>query len=165
MAPPTKTCTKCSTTKPTTDFSKDVSRKDGLTCRCKSCDSVAKRKWNAENKEHKTEYDRAWKAAHPNEVKAHSRKHYAENTEYHAAYNARRRVEHPDRLKANSAVSNAIRNATLTRPSECSACSKSCKPEGHHTSYDKRFHLDVVWLCRSCHKRLHAELKKHEVTI
>lgn len=42
----------------------------------------------------------------------------------------------------------------MQRPSRCLDCGKDCTPDGHHPDYTKpRF---VLWLCKSCHRRLHA---------
>jgi hypothetical protein len=40
----------------------------------------------------------------------------------------------------------------------CTDCQKEVETEGHHEDYDKP--LDLVWLCRPCHKRRHAKHKK-----
>lgn len=44
------------------------------------------------------------------------------------------------------------------RPSNCSKCGKPHpKVHGHHSDYSKP--LDVIWLCPSCHMKLHRELR------
>lgn len=59
----------------------------------------------------------------------------------------------PTKAKAYRTVTNAIRDEKLIRPSQCSDCGSTCKPEAHHEDYTKP--LDVTWLCRSCHCKLH----------
>jgi hypothetical protein len=59
-------------------------------------------------------------------------------------------------LNAKAAVNRAIRKGVLVRPSTCSRCGSMDRIEGHHEDYAKP--LDVVWLCRLCHRRHHAEM-------
>ena len=49
-------------------------------------------------------------------------------------------------------VSKAIKEGTLVRPKQCSACGKVGPVEGHHEDYDKP--LEVIWLCSPCHRKL-----------
>lgn len=58
---------------------------------------------------------------------------------------------------AHNAVPRAIKRGILIRPNNCYKCGLKCKPEGHHADYHKK--LDVVWLCKRCHKFLHANSK------
>ena len=61
------------------------------------------------------------------------------------------------RHRAWHLVALALKSGELVRPSTCSRCGKGGVIEGHHTLYEKP--LEVVWLCRSCHRRLHRELR------
>lgn len=51
-----KRCSKCKQNKPIADFSKDVSRKDGLCNNCKQC----RQEINKKNKEYKNHVSRIW---------------------------------------------------------------------------------------------------------
>lgn len=54
------------------------------------------------------------------------------------------------------AVQKALRAGTLTRPLDCAWCGRRHERiEGHHPDYARP--LMVVWLCRPCHLRHHAE--------
>jgi hypothetical protein len=57
------------------------------------------------------------------------------------------------RARANQALSNAIRDRRVVRAEACWHCGSKDRIEGHHVSYDMP--LDVVWLCRSCHCKIH----------
>jgi len=49
---------------------------------------------------------------------------------------------------------NALRLGIIVRPDVCSQCgAKGERIEGHHTDYSKP--LDVIWLCFSCHRKVH----------
>jgi hypothetical protein len=57
----------------------------------------------------------------------------------------------------------AIRDGLLTRPDACEWCGKECHLDAHHLSYDKPdSHLDVEWICPSCHAHHHQP--KHKQT-
>jgi len=53
---------------------------------------------------------------------------------------------------ARQVLNIAIQKGTVVRPPSCQACGAP-EPEGHHQDYGKP--LEVEWLCRSCHDRLH----------
>lgn len=100
-------------------------------------------------------------------VKQRVKKHRINNIDAHRKYDRQRnkqpkRQQHlvelrasvtPKQRKANTAVGNAIRDGRLVRPSFCSNCNVECIPDGHHFDYDKP--LEVWWLCRSCHIKVH----------
>lgn len=56
--------------------------------------------------------------------------------------------------KAKDIVNSEINKGNMKRPLYCSKCKDhSLKIEGHHEDYDKP--LEVIWLCRKCHKLEH----------
>jgi len=61
---------------------------------------------------------------------------------------------YPERVKCRQLVTNALSSGKLKRPSTCSSCGGKCKPHAHHDDYSKP--LDVDWLCRHCHRKLHG---------
>jgi hypothetical protein len=93
----------------------------------------------SENLERINEYDRA--------------RARAPQRQAHLAELQQRSRTDPVRSKAWKITSNAIRDGRLIRPNQCSECQKDCKPEAHHSDY--ALPLQVEWLCRSCHCRLH----------
>lgn len=92
------------------------------------------------------EYQRRWRAAHPERVRAHAE-----------AYKRR----HRDRLRARWAVAEAIRSGRLVRPEVCEECGTApgtddlgrSLVEAHHPDPLRR--LLVRWLCRPCHQAAH----------
>lgn len=66
--------------------------------------------------------------------------------------------------KAAGAVNQALATGQLVRPPRCSSCGEvprfGSRVHAHHESYAPEHRLDVVWLCPSCHKRRHIELRK-----
>jgi hypothetical protein len=57
------------------------------------------------------------------------------------------------RERARYAARKAIDDGVLIKPDRCSACQSGGWIEGHHPDYSKP--LDVLWLCRRCHKQFH----------
>ena len=59
---------------------------------------------------------------------------------------------------ARAAVRRALRSGELVRES-CRFCGAVHNIDAHHEDYSNP--LEVWWLCRSCHKRRHAELNEY----
>ena len=59
----TKICSKCGMELPTSEFSKDKSKKDGLFCWCKECKKQHNKQWRANNQD----YDKQYYAEHKEE--------------------------------------------------------------------------------------------------
>jgi len=47
----------------------------------------------------------------------------------------------------------SLKKGIITRPSICELCHSCGRIIGHHEDYNKP--LDVLWLCDSCHKKVH----------
>ena len=87
-----KTCSKCKTEKPRSEFSKHLQNKDGLDCYCRACKSITHKlyrasslrkadterlkAWRAANKDRCNKNRKAWYAANPDAVRiqAHNRR-------------------------------------------------------------------------------------------
>lgn len=95
-----KTCTKCGTTRPVTDFNKHARRKDGLQSQCKSCIAERMAAYYTANRERHAERMAAYREANRERL-----------AEYQAAYNAanreRRAEQHAAWQKANPDKCNA----------------------------------------------------------
>jgi len=61
------------------------------------------------------------------------------------------------KIKARQQVSDAVRKGKLMRGS-CTVCGSYKNIDGHHEDYSKP--LDIVWLCKPCHKARHKQLKE-----
>jgi hypothetical protein len=148
----------CGKVRPLEDYYKSSKCSDGYKGTCKECHNEACRAWCRRNPEKSASYKRKYSAANPEKVAASTRKHWEENREKISARNRKWRQENPEKHKAYIAVNNATRRGKLV-PQPCEHCgAENYKTEGHHPDYSKP--LDVVWLCRPCHKQLHVELKK-----
>lgn len=74
-----KTCTKCSETKPLEAFNRDRHAKDGRCSQCKACTAERRRAWYVANREYKAELDRAYYAANKERVNERNRSYHAAN--------------------------------------------------------------------------------------
>lgn len=61
----TKRCIVCSEEKPTTDFSKQAARKDGLRRQCKACDAISRADYYQRNAEKRRAAAAEWKKKNP----------------------------------------------------------------------------------------------------
>ncbi len=122
-----KTCTKCKIEKELSEFCRDRSQKDGLHYRCRDCC----RKYQLEYRKTKS------------------------CKEAHQKSSRKQRQLCPEKEKAQNAVSNAIRDGKLIRPSVCESCPYEGFIEAHHEDYNKP--LDVCWLCKKCHIKIHRK--------
>ena len=135
-----KICNKCGAEKEIVDFVKDHRIKSGLGGWCKDC--ARQHQQSAKCKKAHKEAQRKYKQ---------SKKGRATQQRKDVKY----RVAYPEKIKARHVVSHAIRDGKLKRPSICEFCKEKRFVHGHHEDYSKP--LDVVWLCRECHKELHRK--------
>ena len=138
----TKTCFKCSKTKPLSEFYKHSAMADGHLGKCKECTKtdvkgnygVRRRKYAA--------YER-------------TREQTPERKAKKRIYQKRHRAKHPDRDAARQAVNRGVRNKTVKKL-PCCYCGNP-KSQAHHHDYSKP--LDVRWVCFKCHRE-----KEHDQT-
>lgn len=129
----TKTCKTCGEEKPLSAFYKHPQMADGHLNSCKACRRAYALRHQRENREAYNARHKAWRDANPD------RKRYSQPAHVRAAH---------------SLLAYALRKGEIERPDTCSECGKACTPDGHHEDYTKP--LDVVWLCRTCHRKRHA---------
>jgi hypothetical protein len=80
---------------------------------------------------------KAWKQAHPQEVKAQNQKWKDKN---------------PEKVKAKYTIQTQVRNGAIERPTKCTECGTTMGVEFHHPDYSKP--LEVLAVCRQCHANL-----------
>lgn len=158
-----KTCTKCGETKSLSEFNKDKMCRGGHKGQCKACVAAYNKEYNSHNREKRVRATARWRARNLEYVRALGRAYRARNkgkyAERERAYNARRLAEYPERRRAYNVVEYAIRKGDLVRPSDCSRCGATKELDAHHVDYSTP--LDVVWVCRVCHRALH-QLEKNQ---
>lgn len=90
--------------------------------------------------------------------RARNREWFASHRERKADRVAEYRATNPDKYAAHRAVQNALRTGRIFKPSACVHCAATCILEAHHPDYSKP--LEVLWLCRSCHRAVHNAERK-----
>lgn len=142
-------CLHCNLMKPIEDFYSYSKSK------CKACFNAYNDKWRREHpKAAKVIAHRGWgkrrdKMLARHRSKPRKIKRAPNYLEKFKAYREAHKLE----WNVKARVRYAILTGRLVRPDKCSHCGYACKPQAHHEDYSKPF--DVIWLCVSCHRRLH----------
>lgn len=134
-----KTCFKCNSLKPLSDFYKHSKMQDGHLNKCKTCTKEDVAKNRIENLETIREYDRN----RPNKV---------ERNGYNQRYSKEYRERFPNKYAAHILVNNYLRDGKLTK-GVCEVC-ESTNTVAHHDDYSKP--LEVRWLCQAHHVQWHV---------
>jgi len=134
-----KKCRNCAEEKPVEEFYRHPRMLDGHLNICRDCVRRRVRKHRQEN-DHVREYDR-------------ERSKKAERKEQRRKRGKLYNKEHRERRYAHGVVAQALKSGTIEK-GPCHFCGTTEAVEGHHNDYSKP--LDVVWLCRRCHRKLHA---------
>lgn len=133
-----KYCPRCDSTKTVDDFHKNKCTSDGLAGFCKECMAELLRKLKEDPKfrARANSYQKKWRKGRKTQLRAYKRK-WSQSNRHKAA--------------AHKKVLKALRNGELVK-SPCEICGK-LKVEAHHEDYTKP--LEVRWLCRVHHMRVH----------
>lgn len=136
-----KQCFKCGRILDIEDFYTHKQMKDGHLGKCKECTKRDMFIRSHTKADQIREYEK--KRSQTDERKK-KRRFYA----------IKYRQEHPERNAIMLRVQKAIKSGKITKPNCCSVCGKECKLYAHHSDYSRP--LDVIFVCQSCHKRIHA---------
>ena len=130
-----KKCCKCGEVKSLIDFTKDKHQTDGLDKKCRQC---------------KQEY----RDSHRAEIRARDIAYYHDKKENILEKKKIRRRDNPQKAKAQRSLGYAVERGKIIKPDLCELCNKPKLLDGHHEDYSDIY--DVWFLCRSCHKKIHA---------
>lgn len=76
---------------------------------------------------------------------------------------ARQRKTHPNQVNARTILNQAVLSNKVKKPLRCSVCNKKKVLDGHHEDYNKP--LEVIWMCRQCHREYHRNILKSNVKL
>lgn len=136
-----KQCFKCGRVLDIEDFYTHPRMKDGHLGKCKECTKHDSFIRSRQKSDQIREYE---KARSQTEKRKQNRRIYV----------AKYKKEHPERIAINLRVSRAIKSGKIIKPECCSICGKRGQTVAHHHDYSKP--LDVIFVCQSCHKRIHT---------
>jgi hypothetical protein len=141
-----KVCLKCGEPKPSTEYSKNQRRKDGLQAYCKACQSAFRA-------------ERYWEDAEYRERQRAQWREYRSRPEVQRAKNEWDKNNGDAEKKLARAIINThVRRGKLppAKTMVCSVCDEALADHWHHhKGYDRANRLDVVPVCRDCHGREH----------
>lgn len=182
----TKKCTKCGEVKDLDQFSFRKTSPDGRKPRCKLCVNEENRGYRNRNPEAARRYHQDYRKANRDKFKAYAKskrqkdpekyriqarakrernpEHYRARSKakYHKnreellqKQKVRMRLE-PEKCKARELANYAQKLGKIIQPPSCSFCGvETSRLDKHHSDYSKP--LEVTFLCRRCHLRLHAD--------
>jgi hypothetical protein len=162
-----KSCTKCCSVKAVSEFGKDSDKKDGYSTICKPCRKIAQRAYAQTYQYKQARKARDLRYGQSEKGKANYKKYQESDKgivtvkryrtsdkglltkrEYLNEY----KKQYPQIERAHEILNRYVRRGKIIRPNVCSKCLKEKRRiEGHHPDYNKP--LEVVWLCRGCHRK------------
>ena len=140
-------CRKCHKKKPLKEFHKHY--RDGIQYWCKDCKRQAAGHW------YRSENGQRWHIA---ERRKRKNEEYWKRPEIRAQIKAHRKLVRSDpfeRIKgmARWMIEYEVKKGRIRKLS-CRVCGNT-QSEAHHPNYTEP--LKVIWLCRTCHEKVHAK--------
>ena len=133
-------CCRCKQDKPISEYYKDRRKKDGHRFECKKCskeyDSTEIRRIKNKESSRKWRQTEEGKAASIRGNKIHKKRY-------------------PEHARARQMIRNNINRGKIPHASElrCIKCDNQAQEYHHHLGYSPEQSLNVVALCRMCHKQ------------
>jgi hypothetical protein len=97
------------------------------------------------------EETKTWRLANADKIKKDRKAYHLAHKEESAASLKLYRKTHPLVSIAGKVISRRVKRGAIFRPGVCSLCGLTARIEGHHPDYTKP--EEVVWLCKSCHRK------------
>lgn len=131
---------------------------------CKKCVAIRSKEWKLNNpKQAKLIRKKAtnkWLKKNPQKITEYNRKNYKKNGRARSSVYQEAilswKSKNPDAIKAHWLVNKAIKGGEICVPKFCEKCKGQYILNAHHDDYHQP--LKIVWLCHSCHKRLHLDI-------
>ena len=155
----TKICTKCHEEKPINKFEKRKTGRDGYQTICSKC--LYQRRINrAGYKQKNILLVTAWRERNPSYASDYYKKNKEYLNNYHKLWNKKYKSLYK---RAHHKAQRFVKKYNIKKP-DCQICgNKSLNVHMHHKNYDKP--LEIVFLCKFCHARVHYGLLECPETI
>ena len=117
--------------------------------------TLKKKEWDKKNPNYYSEW--YWSNDESRKKKKESHKKWLDkNKEYQKIAAKLHKERYPEKVRARDILRKAVYYAKIEKPKVCQECKmKKTRIEGHHEDYSKP--LEVIWLCVSCHRKIHKE--------
>jgi hypothetical protein len=135
-----KKCSICKTEKCFSKFWRRKDRKSGYSSACKDCSNEKRYKKKIQNWEHHINVRKIW-------YEKNRKKQIEKQTNYNKNKADRKKIY------ARHQLNDAVKLGHIKRMENCQICNRKCKTEAHHADYTKP--LDVIWVCKKCHIKIH----------
>lgn len=167
-----RTCKKCGETKPITEFYKHG---DYYATQCKDCAREYSRNYTREHREERLKYLKEYYHSHKEQAREYKRKWEEKNRDWKnecarkcskehkeqlLEKQRKYRKENPEKMRAQSLVNSYVQSGKLNKPLKCESCGAEGYVEAHHSDYSKP--LDVMWVCKKCHRKLDDKRRERE---
>lgn len=164
-----KRCFRCKESKPITQFGQSKANKDGLCSYCFGCSREYQRDYRQTKKGKQVQRAARlkYRSSEKGKLTQERRNERQRSPEYLVKILKRQKEYRQNNLekvrargRAYIAVNRAVSRGDLLPVSEqkCNQCDDRAT-DYHHWSYLPEHWLDVIPLCRSCHKKLHFQQK------
>lgn len=150
-----KKCFKCGEEKPLTEFYKHPQMSDGRVNKCKACNKKDVRENYRKNINYYKSFDQIRNQKRKEYIKKKNEAYQKKNPEL--VLRAKKKWSSKNKLKqaAIHLLNNAKRDGRV-KPGKCQICGYR-NVEAHHYDYTKP--LNVVWLCKKHHEKIHWWLR------
>ena len=152
-----KRCPGCSRNLPTSDYYRNRAQPSGLDTYCKNCKKKIMREYYKANAERVCLRVGRHYAANRDKVCETVRNYRRDNPQKIKDKHRAWERAFPEKKKAQHALWYATQQGVISRQ-PCEVCGITEGVEAHHDDYSKP--LEVRWLCRSHHRRLHGKMKR-----
>lgn len=167
---PQKQCNKCGVWYPATPeyFYTIKSRNNAIRNPCKNCGKAswreynkseqgktAKEKWEKSHPEKRKGYKQDYRNNHPDAASLSNEKYSESHRKEQSERSQQYAKENPHKRAAHMAVKSAVRRKDLPpiKTVQCVICGKPAQ-DYHHWSYEPEHWLDVIPVCKSCHRKV-----------
>jgi len=149
-------CRTCGETKPVTEFHRNKRQPNGYHFECKECKRVRDAEYRsrpevaARRQVQSLEYGRAFGHLYRGKYEIDWTKYQGTVNQWHSS--------HPRARRAYKKLHVAIQSGQMPKADTCACvrCGQRAKEYHHHNGYGDGHELDVIALCKSCHRREHS---------
>lgn len=129
----------------------------------KTCDSCLEyfKQYRLYHKEERKEYDKQYYQDNKDKIKEQA-KEWGENhperyKELHLKSSRKHQEKYPLKRKAQSCIHSVVSDGKIPPAKDliCKECGNSAKEYHHHLGYEREHWMDVIPLCKKCHRDRH----------